>query len=718
MENKDDIKKLSTGISGLDDLFFGGLQIHKMADEKSCNGLVVLIRGTRGINKTLFAMQMMQGLTKDLRKKRIYNWSNPKFYSLNKNSEQLSSMYIDFLISKKINDMIIKDLGCEQDRFGQNRLYKSLFDYKHIFPYYEKVIDNVSEFEANCGKNIDKLICERTLYYNNRTGALHFRRPYDGDDINNLVFYRKGSELRCFKEDIGDFPKNLDDDFFEVEFNCEEQGQKNGYVENVPQRLQRIIGNLEGTAYSNNKNEKEEKNQIIPCVVIDGFAQLKSEDLDRQQFIHIEEILRKSAMVSILIFDERGKDVKCNADIVIEMKKKEDETEKYTYHDLQSAKCVFQNAAYGWHQYKKREYGIEVFPSRHKLLHKPYYLSQIQDKAHAPFLERSYTDFLNDNSVSVCGCDLLGGDNDLACFIEKYKKCAKEDSDIKEIYDIQRKKIKNNESALNTILSRILLGSKDNNSCKQKYVTAIIGNPNTFKRFLTVAGVFSEARNGGHSLILLFDKDEQRMKQQMICPITNFEKKREDECKSCHEYIHFLSIRTGGLFSDELFDILKRQIDIPFRDGKKIDRIVIDDLQKIDYSFPFLKRDNLFLTTLINLCHEKNVRLYILCDKRASLAKELCCLSDNVICMERNVDDKDNVKLYLERSSESLRPSKIYKYELKDIYNIFSCSKETGFILRDDLVDHKEIGSMKDFWRDKVGVYANGNKDNSKDSNI
>lgn len=84
--------------------------------------------------------------------------------------------------------------------------------------------------------------------------------------------------------------------------------------------------------------------------------------------------------------------------------------------------------------------------------------------------------------------------------------------------------------------------------------------------------------------------------------------------------------------------MLKQQINVLYFDGinqkKKVSRIVIDDLQKIDYSFLLLKDEHLFLTALVTLCRENDVELKILCDKKAGFIKELCSLADNVVCIE------------------------------------------------------------------------------------
>ena len=58
MENNK--KKLSTGIKGLDDLFYGGIQLEQ--NPENSDRLLILARGEHGVNKIHLAMQMCEGL--------------------------------------------------------------------------------------------------------------------------------------------------------------------------------------------------------------------------------------------------------------------------------------------------------------------------------------------------------------------------------------------------------------------------------------------------------------------------------------------------------------------------------------------------------------------------------------------------------------------------------------------------------------------------------
>ena len=70
--------------------------------------------------------------------------------------------------------------------------------------------------------------------------------------------------------------------------------------------------------------------------------------------------------------------------------------------------------------------------------------------------------------------------------------------------------------------------------------------------------------------------------------------------------------------------------------------------KKVDYSFPLLKGNDLFLSAIKNYCQKKSIDLIILCDKNAGLAKCLRSLADNVICMERD-DTGQSLSIYVEK---------------------------------------------------------------------
>ncbi len=95
--------------------------------------------------------------------------------------------------------------------------------------------------------------------------------------------------------------------------------------------------------------------------MIDGFSHLSDGELNDISYGYLTEHLRKLAKITILVFDER-EGARCDGVIVIEMEEDYDNVESYMYHQLRIAKSNFQTVVLGWHQYKKRDFGIEVSP--------------------------------------------------------------------------------------------------------------------------------------------------------------------------------------------------------------------------------------------------------------------------------------------------------------------------------------------------------------------
>lgn len=154
------------------------------------------------------------------------------------------------------------------------------------------------------------------------------------------------------------------------------------YSETALQKFQNILSYL------------EEMKGTSPCIVIDGFAQFQDEELKRVPISHLFKLLRIKSFFSILIFDERGRDISCNADIIIDMRQGHEEANHYTFYELQITKSTYQTTVLGWHQYKERPYGVEVFPSVHRLLQRRDYLSFVLSNTHQSIVDESYEEYL------------------------------------------------------------------------------------------------------------------------------------------------------------------------------------------------------------------------------------------------------------------------------------------------------------------------------------
>lgn len=744
MERGDNLKKLSTSIDGLDTLFHGGIHLNSSPDK----GVIVLIKGTKGCNKTLLAMQLMHGLTCSIINQDISQSHSANFISLNKSKTDLSDMYYDLIITRLIKLFCdewsqLKELP--EDQYIQNK--KLILEcFTDIISCIFKAVTETEKDAVGFFKNMNiiELIVNRVIYYNPRTNNLHYRRiqnNYDyirgnyGDGEDN----KYSSRMIENNEDVVKINKVIDginkgskghlpfhiDDILEVKFKEDYKDtlldhQLNEDYEQHPLTLVQNIINMLGSGTLSSS-----------CLVIDGFSRLLTNELVHLPYAKIEQLLRKKTKVAILVFDERT-EAKMNADIIIDMRKTEATEEEYVYHELQISKSVFQTMAYGWHQYKKRDTGIDVFPSIHMLLSKRNYLPYKLLTMHNNILEESYDDYLGyvEYAHSV-------GKRDYKKEVSKYYEL-KVQREYNLLFHLASSCNMNNSSSNNNIddLKNVLWGNIYLNRFSASIPnivhgwedhfpsTAIIGNPNSYKRQFAIAGAFHAAQRKEHTIFILFDKNEADMRRRMRCPaLKNIKVACQENnsncftcedinkakcglrnCFACYKYIHFFQIRMGCISAEEFFDALLKQISC-FSDvaEKKPCHIVIDDLQKIDYSFPFLKKTPLFLSTLVTLCRQNYAELKMICDKRASLVGELCSLSDNVLCIHRDEADKYSLEIYMERNFGGIDSTGLAKYIISDTKILFSCQKGK-FKMNNKVVKAKAIGSMKEYWRKSYNV--------------
>lgn len=165
--------------------------------------------------------------------------------------------------------------------------------------------------------------------------------------------------------------------------------------------------------------------------------------------------------------------------------------------------------------------------------------------------------------------------------------------------------------------------------------------------------------------------------------------------------------------------------------------IVIDDIQKIQFSFPFLRNTKLFLSALMDICRQNKVKLTILCDKNSELTREVSSIADNVIDIRRDEGDIYSVEFNIERRLRERVPSRIVRLQIFDILHLFRCkgrdlhiafsskdddkNKETGksiyqnFLIPkqgEDAVDDNGINAEAS---DNVdSIMANGNADSTE----
>lgn len=734
MKQYNNVQKISTGIQGLDKLLLGGLQLPMGFSHKSNGqGVVITIKGCKGTDKTLFAMQLMHGITKSLRScNNDDDFQVPVFYSLNKNEEQLNDILLDFIISKNARKMIKSRVDKREEFAWSNSSFSDiLFDTRNNVKMEYEPQCKYPQLPNDLRTHLDRYISDEIVYYNIRTNSLHFRTGEVLDSQSNRLFERKHDSFNDYSTEMSEFSrtthyeKQFDDfrnDFFEVQLNLLSEDAKTAnynYSGTPSQRFTRILSEIQ------EKNNENSEGRYSPCIVIDGISQIDKSELYGLEFSEIENIIRKSALVSIIVIDDIEENLSVHSDISIEMRRSDNEEINYATHELRINKSVFQMSAYGWHQYKKRDYGIEVYPSSHLLLHRKRYLPQSIINSQSSILDTTYLQFV-DNLKE-------GNENNIEQYVEFEGK--RQERIYQKLRNLYANRLFNTASSVQDVLN-ILLAQRGRKPDGE--MIAIIGKQNSFKRFLAIGSSFFAAKKGIHTLFLTFDRPSSNLLQQMQCPalmnkldkqnpipcvkevvdkkygekeivysnvgggvcspLCTFECKLK-ECKTCYDYLHTFNINMGCISADEFLHFLKEQFDIYFKEGNGINRIIIDDLQKIDFCFPLLKSNSLFLAALKNFCYKRGVDLIVLCDEKAGLVEHLKSLSENVICMEQDFQKQsDNpanhtygrAKVQILKFSGNILPSQVFEAKCDKIQDIFVCDKEGEHVLFDESLENDE----------------------------
>lgn len=664
-------QKLKTYIGGLDELLFDGLHLQTIVNNKIVKPLSVVIRGELGTSRALLAMQMLHGITKSLYQladstNNTIELDAPIFYTEDKSEENISDMLVDTVISKCISKVIEANITEKSDREGNENTWKGSLFCQTLFD-----VPLSTTLPISLSK-LDLYVAREILVYNSRTNSLHIGLPstsvsYKPSD-NPLTIERRHSTLEDFCNDtahpitqLGE----LSEEFFPVSVFSEESVRKNFLISHC-------------TGLGDKK---------IPCLVLD------------KEYDPADKAIAEKALVVIYLENVGSNIDKYNADVIIEMRNYTDPRTNYLCNQLSIIKSALQDTAHGWHQYKKRDYGIEVYPSTHVILQRRRHMTKGIQRAHEGILFETYQYFIDQQNNYNC---ITALSKYIDTYIKSPETCLMKNLD--NLYENFSR-----SDCPEDILRNILIKESDCDS----QVTAIIGPANSYKRYLTLGGTFSACCHSEHTLNILLDKDDTIILKKMICPATIFKdpkiilQKKCESCLDCYKCIHFKEIRMGCISTDEFFYYLIQQLKVSreMNDEKKqIKRIVLDDLQKIEFCFPMINEDSLFLPGLISICKDYAIDLFILCDKSSKMIDTLRSNADNVICTER-VSEYD-LNIYVERYAGYSSPSHIWGCHVTNIKDLFCCDAESKdkkkYRLNDKSLTGFKVYSLEKYWRNET----------------
>ena len=673
-ENINDLmytEKIPTRVPGLDDLLFGGINLFK-----SKNNLII-IKGDDSIDKTILGIQIGYGIAQSLSLQNDFD-SNKEVNLISNyhNTSYLNDLLLDILIARCIQKMTEIKVSTKIN-YTDSHIYNTFFCKERYFSATNKLY--LTSSPSLNPTNIDDLICEEALFYNNRTNALHFRSKPFSTDSTTMLYKRKYDAINEYFKDTE-----------------EENNSFRDRIKAIKNNLQIPIINAIVHDTSDNDDYPNPNGKIEDVYIYDIIRE--SEDFDWGKFINNKI---KKHHVSILVISKKEKIPNDLANMIIELSNKE--VDNYYIYNLSIKRSTSQQTCLGKHQYKVRDYGIEVFPNIYTYFSKRRYMQRAIVYTHSdvvtPTFQQHLDGFTENTPLSENGYDYYIENKD-SFSIQNVKELIEPKEsyycsvDILERIFMARRTSYNKNPYNKEIISNYRGG-----------VTAVIGNPNTYKRFITFGSIFSSSINKEHTLILLLNKDDATIRRRLSCPASaNKCKCNVDNCKKCYSHIHFMNILMGNITPAEFLFYLRKQIEITYQ-SVRIKRIIIDDIQILDYCFPLLNESSLFISSLIALCREYDIDLFLLCDKSAKSANQLLAIADNVVCTQR--DPAGALMLFIEHyAGYDKKPSKVYCGKVKKPQKLFECYETVDsenmtikqYGINESRIEDFNISNMDDFW--------------------
>lgn len=566
------ISKISTGLQGFDDLFYGGLRLPGTNADRG--GICIVIYGDRGISKSDLAMQIMYGIHNQI-ETILHNKMGVKYYTLNHRESELKKKFIGLKVAGLLNIIKYHEPDDVEHICTLCKLFPDLRDNK------KGLVLGDEYGGVNCDKDkinqclICKLLRHEVVNYNDRSQTLHWTIG-DVSDSTNVIAH-------------------LDDKYIETHdlFDNEVKPEglpKDTYYSTALQKFKDIQKKI----HEIRKKQKEhnERNGLLKtfsnsCIVIEGFTAFGTEELNRLPYDDLIYNLRTVSAVSILVFDGRGGDLHLNADIIIKMRKHYDESMQYMYHELHVEKSDLQQHVNGWQKYRKqRDLSVEIYPSIHSQL-----------------LKR----FASSNAVLRMEQVDMQYPQSLLRQFQNY--CAKEQGKLKDFA----------EDLINNILcekkEKSLVYVKSNT----KATTHLIEADNYDKLFNEKIRQELIENEDYTVVFVLIGKSEQKLREK----ISGLELK-EEQLKN----IHYWEVGFGCMWSEEFVSIIKRYITRWKKNSsKKHLHIIIDDFANINI-YPFMSREPLLVPALVTICHNAtDARGYYNNSKGVEIEMSLVCTS-------------------------------------------------------------------------------------------
>jgi KaiC/GvpD/RAD55 family RecA-like ATPase len=391
----------------------------------------------------------------------------------------------------------------------------------------------------------------------------------------------------------------------------------------IEERLQQIVDKLNTPNQSGEENGQAKGRK--PLVVVDGLSLFSPTDRAALNFQQLVEVIRRTCQVGILVYEpgsNEGGSIEHHVDMIIELGERwTEKPQAYLFHELWIRKSRYQDAALGRHQYKIRDFGIEVFPSIHFQVHQPNYMGKELERSMQPSRP-------NDPPIE--------------------KKL--DPSPIQDPSVVDR-------------LGNIQEGDS----------TVLLGPRGTFKTELCLD--FLCRGNWGCARC----KEETAEHSLLVSMIGNGYQTHGGHVYTFHQRPGFIS---PAEFLSFIRRRLKAQKD---RHHKAIKRFVLWDLTQLDYRFPLFGQDSMFLTALMDHLKAEGIKSLFMGAGNARYSAAASAMADNVIFCWRETTDpltasltpqagqpsakNKRLILYVDRLSkdEHLRKGRLHVLDVEDI---------------------------------------------------
>ena len=298
------------------------------------------------------------------------------------------------------------------------------------------------------------------------------------------------------------------------------------------------------------------EDEMWPLLVVDGLATVPASQRRVLGLDRLFDLVKQKSKVGVIIYEPTEEAEEQNldhlADMVIELREHPLEGSiEYLVNEMHILKARYQDPARGWHQYKIRNWGLEFFPSIHFQVQMPAYMPRTYANSLAPLTR-----------------------------IEKAPKDLNKNPDTQE----------------GSILEG-LTGGMENGS-----ITALFGSRGSFKSHLCTDFLTAGARKRKEGLFISLIDNFSNLDKNMLCPRLQC---KTGECPKtedpCHKFIHLFHQRPGCITPAEFLYYIKKRLDVkPGKGTGMLDRLVFWDLTQLDYRFPMLVEDSMFIPALLD----------------------------------------------------------------------------------------------------------------------